>query len=382
MTLLGACIPPEAKVTGLGGSDIIGNFWTMLVGEQSKARKTTAVEAAHELLYSVAPERARFTRGSYEAAFDSFKGQPSQLLLCREGGDFLMRTKGNSYQANWKPWLTDAFDGGGDKRDTKKGGMVEVPMFRVSLLSGINPEFLGQHAEESDWINGFLSRFCFLHCELERNIMEHMEDKHGARWEFLRSRLLQLKLYPHAPPCIGFEPDARDVYYQWSEEYAKRKIPGAPPGIHDRGPLFARKIALLLGWDLEIPQQGDPWKIPLQCLIPGIYMAEWHYQSLCEISSLIVTSPAMRMRRNVLQVLSAHAPGEWVAMGQICTEAKMLLTPVRQVLGTLVCERQVEELAIGKTDRFYRIHPEPGVFDLPTVALGASIPPIQFLPPG
>lgn len=377
LSLVAAVFPAQGRLSGLGGSDVIGNIWFLLVGDQNSSMKTTAIGAAQDLLTAVDPRAARSTRGSYEAAFDSFGGKeptPVQLLISKDGGDFFSRTKGSAYQANWKPWLTEAFDGKADSRDTKRGGQVYVPCFRLSLLMGINPEFLGQHAEEGDWNNGFLMRFGFLFCDAERNVRKYDEDEYATRYEYLKQRLLQMKLCPSAAPCIGLEPDAEALFFQWEQDYLARRVPGIAPKVHHRGVLLAKKAAMLMGWDFGPGREGQPWKIPMHCLVPALYFAEWHYKSLKELSSLIITTPAMRARRRVLQVLMARPEGMWTAIGEICTEAQMLLHDTKKVLASLIVERQIEEAKVGR-ELFYRIHPEPGVFpEFIPGGLAASLP--------
>ena len=391
LSIASVLCPLDLELWELRGAPYYPHTWWMVLGEQGpRGRKSNAVSLAKRVLRAAVPDLASSPAQSPQEQVESFADErkPRQLIFESEGGSFFAATKGTQNMVSYKPVLTKLYDGDVDDFNTKKS-KVHVARPRPTLLMGINPTFLGQHADRHDWHNGFLHRFGFIYAKPEREIQKPLEPARGPGWEYLVNWIAGSYSITSGPPGGALlTPEAYERYFAWDLEYTSRRVPGAEPNIHSRGSgQLALRVALVFAWELHVGRilagkvKGaalkEPLAVPIHAMEMGIRMAEWHYQSLCEISSEIITSNDMRDRRAILRALEDQPGNCWIPLGQILRDAQMLKHKAQPVLLSLVEEKLVENCQVG-TAVYWRKRAEAP--DYTPLSGGVNMSPLE-LPP-
>lgn len=382
--------PLNLELGGLRGAPYYPHTWWMILGEQGpRGRKSNAVSLAKRLLRAAAPELACSPAQSPQEQAESFavERKPRQLIFETEGGAFFSATKGTQNMVSYKPTLTKLYDGDVDDFNTKKS-KVHLANPRPTLLMGINPTYLGQHADRGDWHNGFLHRFGFIHARPERDVQHLLEPARGPRWDYCVNWIAGAHTFTEAPPGgASLTSEAAARYFAWDAEYVSRRVPGPEANIHSRGSgQLALRVALVFAWELYVGSvltgRAKPLAGALDVDLPamelGIRAAEWHFQSLCELSEEIVVTPDMRDRRAILRALAGGPPGAWLPLGLVLRDAQMLEHKANPVLKSLETEGLVEPFQMGAKQKYWRLKAEtPNYAPLP----GGVDPGPVVLPP-
>lgn len=349
--LLAAAAPINLTLQSVVGGTHYANWWGITVGRPGVDHKTSAQGYATELLALANPLRVGSVAGSYEGIVSLLK-PPHSTRLCpiTEMGHFLSATGSNNhndYGSKVKPFLTDIFDCRPYHRVVNQKP-ANIPNPRLSLLAAVNLDLLQTHASPSDWGGGFLSRWCVLHAQTER---DDPEDDVIPTPQERDDMVLELRSLINAPvgPCEGMTKDAGALWRAWQSEMrdeAAANVTNAQAAIHGRVSLHAIKMCLLWGFDFGPARDGNAWRISLDLLEPAMEIAKLHRMCMRDLASCAQPTPFLRMRREVMTIIEQAAAADshrWIPFGEILRSFTMGKQHLVQVLDSIVSEETTLE---------------------------------------
>jgi Protein of unknown function (DUF3987) len=324
------------------------NLYGLAIGPSTASRKSISVMLVQDILREVAPDNIGSQPGSAEGLVDDLSTKPFKLISFPEFGAFLAMVEGG-YASTIKTRLTDIYDCTPVARTKANGKGVLVDDPRLSIHGGVTPGFIEGHSTAIDHTEGFFARILFVYAKRERYI-EHPAPSEQAK-QIVIAMARDLKeacdvTLNGRTTLTGFTPAAKLLWREWQhkieQQIAERPNHPTAPGI-GRAPAMALKIATLLGWDIGRGRFDERWQIDDEVLTYATRMIDLHVQSVLELGETISTSPEMRDRRRVLNVITERP----VTLGGILVEAKLLKRRVLDVLATLEEEGTVKRVSLS-----------------------------------
>jgi hypothetical protein len=349
---LSQAVPPSYLIPF--ASPIYSNMFTMVVGDSSRSRKTTAINIIQNMLREAIPGSVGETPGSTEGVSESLRANPRQVIIYGEFGEFLAKAE-NGYLMPLKTAYTSAWDCSPMGRATanSRRGMVTDP--RLSLLCGVATDLLERHTEQADWTGGFLARFLTFHAEPER-VLASMPIPNRQQKDQLTNWLRQLADPMLIPgQCNWLDAPEKLVWDQWwasmkpMRDSANRRAQAACA----RAGALAQKVALLLAWDLGEGRTGHDFHVGREAVESAIKITNLHIQSVLELGERVTGNKDMRDRAMVLRAIG----DKLVPLGVIIKNTDMLKKRIKDVVESLLEERSIEAVASGNLV-FYRQTPE------------------------
>jgi hypothetical protein len=351
LSILAQSVPTRLEFPGV--TPLHANFYALIVGPSTVARKTRTIEAAQSVLKLALPGTIMVKPGSPEACVYALTGTP-QILFYDEFGSLLQASE-TGQLAPLRMILTDLYDCGTAGRNLAPRGkkrkacatVEENP--RLSLLGGVTPGLLEEYTLEIDWTEGFLARFFTLFGTAERKLPYAPFSGEGAR-DALANTLKSYSEFdtdPFAPtsiePCKGFSVGAAHLWNSWCESIRERAEMGEyaiKAAIH-RAQGHAIKIALLLAWDYGAVRSGRPWYVDLDALEPALAFTELHIQSVEEIAQGLAADRDMRDERRMLRAIT----DEPIAYGPALRAAHLVKKRGDDMIASLLEKGLVARLA-------------------------------------
>lgn len=367
------------------------NIYGLLVGSTTHSRKTTAIDAPRILLNESGSLAVADQPGSQEALVENLIASPRQLILYEEFGAFLAATTAGSYLHSLRTTYTNIYDGSplscATQRRKREKASTRVERPRLSIIAGINLDYLESYTIENDWTGGFLARFFTICAERERTF--DIQPTSVAAKAALLSRIIALKDTCDGysgldagpmPCCLGLDAQASELWIEWlhgtriQAEGAAKEIRG---GL-ERAQTMAFKLATLLAWDDGCIQPGgDPWHVTCAQLLPALKMTNLHVKSVLEIGARLAPNQDSRDKQRVLEYIkSINRP---VPIGEISKQTRVmgLMRRLKEILGTLETEKQVTRVTeIGKGDFYYATPLSDTGDDSNVVSLFKAAPPL------
>lgn len=321
------------------------NQFVLLLGRSGEDQKSSAIGVGQDLLEKVGSELKGDYFGSAEGLVASLARKGTQLVPISEFGKFLASAQGGYFEQT-KTLLADLWDARpvervkADKKD--QAVVVRAQNPRLSLAAACSIPYLEKHTLAEDWTGGFMGRWLVLLAQRERTDPDPVGDQSDL--DGLADELRRRAMITQAGWCKGLTPRARQLWEWWFNDISNnRPLPRNILGIRARAPTHARKIALCLAWDYGPPQDGLPWEMDEDILIPAIKLTELHVKSLVYLSQTIAEHPEARMRRSVLAAVDQH--GGVATLGQVLSVLKMRKRQVVEHLDALIEEGQVRQVA-------------------------------------
>lgn len=137
------------------------NIWTMIVGQSSSDRKTTATKLAVDRLETAIESRILRIFGSPEGFIDSLQDEPCSMLYISEGAAFFEQREAG-YWRHAKGMFMDLYDHTPYFRRKLAKREIEIQNPRLSILSACAFQLLDYHTRVNDWLGGFLPRFLMI----------------------------------------------------------------------------------------------------------------------------------------------------------------------------------------------------------------------------
>lgn len=373
LTALAQAAPIDLHLP-LFGTRLNANVYSLIVAPSRVGRKTTSIKISGDIIRGAqewrdAQGRTVFkeviapTPGSAEALIDAFADNPKQLLLYEEFGAFLQASNGdagtNSF-AKLRTAMTDAYDGTSLGRSTVRQKRRNVTNPRLSILAGVNREYLEGYTATIDWTAGFLARFFTMYIADEfyssgnvrkRSLTSVDQD---ARRDVIQ-HFLSIATRLGYGPCLGLDDDAKSIWSTWEEERedrAKTASPLVQSAIHGAD-TSALKIALLLGLDFGRTHEGKPWYISPRELIPAVKMTLLHFDSIEQLGdSIVFASKDMQDRRNVLSAIRAAGP-DGIEAGKLLHITSLLAGHrFESIIQTLLAQYEIKIAVVNNKKRF------------------------------
>lgn len=153
----------------VGADTANANLYMMVVGPSSKARKSTTVKRAREMVERVWPSRVGPSDYTMEGLFkwmnekdpDTNEDHTALTLFASEFTADLARSAG--YKNSFRDDLTNVYDGHNIiKIRSGIGKSIEVQSPRVSVMAAIAYDGFARNVTKNDWSSGFLMRFLYL----------------------------------------------------------------------------------------------------------------------------------------------------------------------------------------------------------------------------
>jgi hypothetical protein len=217
---LGSSISLSRWITW-GTKKIYPNFWTIIIGESTRARKTTAL---HNGLYFIKkrneedPERNFLlpSHSSMASLLDVLEYEKNGIIEHSEIATFLEVLK-KGYNGDMKSLLTTLFDVPVSyKRQyvSKENANIEYPIF--SLATATTPIWLKENLKHGDATSGFLARFLFA-IQMEKTLSIPIpKNPDSARIEEINQFFL--KVYALSPHEITFDSEFEEIYSAFYHE--------------------------------------------------------------------------------------------------------------------------------------------------------------------
>lgn len=169
-TLLASIAPKTMFVRALG-NPLRPNLYTLLTGESGRARKSTAIHFARNLLTEAMPDKIALKPGSFEGLLKCLKAQEQQLLVEDELTRFLGQAGSSGasrgHLSSVKNGFIDLYDCAPQSRATAHETLI-IQDPRLSVLAGIAGENLETYLESSDLTSGYFSRWFYVVGDRER----------------------------------------------------------------------------------------------------------------------------------------------------------------------------------------------------------------------
>lgn len=352
LTLLANLIPSQLYLDK-NGKKTKFNLYTLLIGDSVLGRKTTSMDLALSVLQPVVPERLIPGQpDSWQGLLRMLGETPGgQALVCEgEFSRFLSQAGNGGYLLGLKQGYVEIYDGNTVGKHTKAAEeSVVIQSPSVSLLAGCAPVFIEEYMTRTDFEGGFWARFLVMNAD-SGEYKPYAE----PRLDMLeRLRDIARQYTARVPPLwesmsVVISPEAKARIGAWGTntvEFARKLDPSdLRRGVVARSQLIVIKVAALLAYDrsMELLIGGDKRLAnkPLTILPEDVEwaekVAEIHIISAVGVSRSVASTPAMRNRRRVLNLILA-ARGA-VTIGHLTLEGKMLLRDINPILATLVAE--------------------------------------------
>jgi hypothetical protein len=164
-------------------SDVEGEFqnvllhsWSTLVGA-SGGRKSAAIRPLERIYSSIHSGGMLASDGTPEAWHDRMAHPDcgGVVILMRDELATLFEQARRSYGTGIMSWLLETYKGR-VSRETKSGGLVEVPEARLSILGAIPHDSLRQSAGRSVWDSGWMARMTIWAAQPQRRVRRPFDD--------------------------------------------------------------------------------------------------------------------------------------------------------------------------------------------------------------
>ena len=363
LTVLSVCVAPSASFVGTNP-----NLYTMLLGDAGLDQKTRALSLGLKVLRgAVQDNRILVSPGSYEGLLDALAKTPQALVAEGELSRFLVQAKNGGFLGALKKGYTDLYDGHDAGRVTAKN-TVRVQQPRLSIIGAIAPQPFEEHIEQSDFTDGFLSRWMIMYahreksfCVTEEKSVKHLSDSLARR----------LALCP--PGQLGWAPDAEAHYRRMFEEIDKFALEQRG---HEMSSLWSRyinllnKLTMLIAIDDYIDRLPRGMTAP-EPFAPGttsgkVRVSVEHLEIAQKIATAVTVSavalyrridrtPDMRIKRRILNFIKLRGH-HGADLGQILREAKsdVLKNKIGAYLETLEEEGLIRKTAeVGARLRYF-----------------------------
>ena len=345
--LLASVAPPHLCVQGLPDGDVYPNVYVMLVGRQGIDRKSTAIKYGTRLLEDAVPGRRGDAPGSAEGLIQGLEEKPQQLLVYSDLGSFFSETqmrRGGNYATGIKGRLLPLFDCEPVERRLSRR-LVRVEQPRLSILGGVNRSILDSYVDQTDWENGFTSRFVVVYAHRER--IRHHRDKQPAVREYLKGFLATMAALAGTEEvwgdCVGLTNEAYRLLRCFTHGIEVTTPDDGSPrsfGPRARVRVMTIKVAHLLGlsaglgWPIGPQQPGIDWKIDAPTMKAAIRIAMMMFTGALAITATSTGDLDMRQRSRVLYAVKPT----WTTLGNVLVNAQILKRRANDVLVSLVAE--------------------------------------------
>jgi hypothetical protein len=240
----------------MGISRYYGTFWGVLCGPAGRARKTSAMKLAMDLVDSVIPELQLPSDFSREALLQLLEKQPSGVMMIDEFGGFLARAS-RDYMSGVKQDLSKMWDSPGVLARATMKAKYRIERPTLTIMAACPLEDFTNFARFSDFKQGFISRLLFFTMGQEDDLtyIDPGDVDQIAR-EYLIVQLREFaKLRANPKPIVVSEA----IRQQWREYDEKAAIEAAeaPPelsGWESRRGIWIAKLGLLF----SLARTGDP----------------------------------------------------------------------------------------------------------------------------
>lgn len=354
LTLLANTTPTALTINF--GTSMRANIFTLLYGQSTDSRKTTAVRIARSIQQQVDERKVGDEPGSQEGLVESVRANPCQTIYYEEFGNFLAKCE-EGFMRPIKTAFNTLADSGVVSRSLAASAKAKIKTsvdgVRLSLLCGCAPVYLEQHADYMDWVGGFLARFFVLDAGRERfipspigapDLEKDLVDALKAKQAFGEHGLIGRHM--------GMTPDALGMWTAYANdvEALRHHADEAVLGALSRSQQITMKIAGLLAWDYGQACSAKDWWITADEMTWAMAIVKLHVQSAIGIGQTLAMDKDMRDRRRVLAVIN-DVPAR---LGEVLGRSKLLKGRGRQILDTLLEEGAVEAVSINGRQMFRR----------------------------
>ena len=278
-------------------SPIHSNLYTMIVGDSSKSRKTTAMNILQNIMREALPGSIGEMPGSQEGLNEQLRSQQRQLVLYTEFGEFLSKAE-QGYMMPLKTSLTSLWDCtpiGRSLANSRRGAVTDP---RLSLFCGIATSLLERHTDQADWTGGFIARFLTFHAEPER-AFNAMPIPNSTLRASLVNQLAAMSDPTVVPGvCKWLDSAGKQMWDDWMNDLKPLQKSASPraQAACSRVSSMVCKIALLLCWDSGIARMGGQFHIGLEELESSLKIGNLHVKSVLELGEMVTGNKDMRDR--------------------------------------------------------------------------------------
>lgn len=335
-TVAGAVLSPSCIPLTWGIDKIRPNFWTVIVGPSSIARKSTQLKVARRILLQASPDTMAPQGGSYEGILERMAKTPVVLFVFDEMRRFFSWMD-RKYNVEVKPWLTEIYDWPADMPwDAARAGQrgkhgngdtgIKIKGPGVSVLTATVDDWLSKSVTPDDFAGGFMVRWLFVPYPgktkdyrapidademWERKLAWHLRRLREKRWRF------------------RIQEEPRRAYGEWSTRFEQEDFWDGMPWMKPyatRLSIYALKIAMVEGilrFELKEDTVEPLIDIDEELIAVGTKAVEWvGRQATRLLRDELAIGKFQEWRRDLLKILR-EKPGEWVPRSKVSNAMKL-----------------------------------------------------------
>lgn len=240
------------------------NLWVILVGDTGRARKTTCVNMANEVL--IRTEDGATLRAPDDGSPEGFAkdliqresmqpGNAANIMMAGELHSFL-QTLMKDYMKNAKAMLMEWFDVPKEYRRVLSKEEFTIPYPRISIIGAIATGLLPSSTTSADWLGGLLNRCLLIHGKPNKTMREPITpartvyeglakqaDETLKAWR--KTRIAEQKKMPKGEPFLFCLDDkAKKLKHKFEDEFPQH-LDSQKQHLMTRSDLLFKKLAAI-----------------------------------------------------------------------------------------------------------------------------------------
>jgi hypothetical protein len=234
------------------GRDVYPNLWTILLAPSGFYRKTTAMNIGLRIIKAACRERMLPNDFTQEKLMENLSKESAGIVPVIEFGAFL-KSLSRDYNVSLKEFLTEVYDGGDYRRETK-GGTIEITNPAVSIMAGTTIDWIVSQTKGDDLKSGFFARFLFWPGR-EKNGWKGLGDQQEDPMFWTCVELV--RQVAEVKGQVVVTPEILETYNKWLRKFEtgvnEEHLPGMLQGFLTRLGTYVLKFAVL--YQLSMTQE-------------------------------------------------------------------------------------------------------------------------------
>lgn len=340
--LLSCTVPTPLKMRYAG--DMHVSFYALLAGRSGEDQKSTAIGIGREILWDADHTLIGNTPASSEGMIDQLAKKNRQMLVYKEMGKLLSGASGG-YMESLKTLFTDLWDCEDQVRAKANDEVIIAQDPRLTILGACSIPYLEKYTQPHDWTGGFLGRWTVFYGKRERTDPDPKGTTEGKQDLInLLSDLSNCGQTGKTNSEFPLTPTAFDRWVEWFYHIERMELPNLISGLRSRAPTMARKIAMILAWDLGYAAR-DGWQIDLRTLEPALLIADYHLRSCIALNGDIAEHDDAQMKRIIMRMF--ESVGMRIQYAKILRDTKYTHKTLEPHIESLVLSQVLKKVDIG-----------------------------------
>ena len=229
-----------------GHTNVYPNMYLVLIAPSSTFRKTTSLNVARDLVYTISPKSLLPNEFSQEKLVEN-------LALSNNGAGNLFYSEFKTllglmqrdYMQGAQAFLTDIYDGYGYSRETEGKGLLTIKEPYLNLFAATTLDWLVKGLKKEHISSGFLARFLFVIANKKLKSMVIPKKRDNDKWKELLD--MAGKIFNINTGEVEMHPLAYTLYEDWYNSNEKRceNCGHDFPEVYSRLQFYVLKFSIL-----------------------------------------------------------------------------------------------------------------------------------------